>query len=85
MFFSYLRSYGVRLVISHNDIGKWAAHYICRKILQFHPKSDRPFVLGVPTGSTPLAMYKELVRLHERNVLSFNVKFITNFLSTKWR
>jgi len=31
----------------------------------------QPFVLGLPTGSTPLELYRELVRLHRAEGLSF--------------
>ncbi|WP_417616151.1 glucosamine-6-phosphate deaminase [Oceanisphaera sp.] len=49
----------------------WAAHYIADRIKAFAPTADRPFVLGLPTGSTPLATYQELIRLHQAGSLSF--------------
>ena len=33
---------------------KWAANYIARKINEH--KEDRPFVLGLPTGSSPIGV-----------------------------
>ena len=57
----------------------WAAHYIARKIKEKAAVTDAPFVLGLPTGSTPLATYAELVRMVRdgeisfRNVVSFNM------------
>lgn len=49
----------------------WAAHYIADRINAFAPTARRPFVLGLPTGSTPLATYHELIRLHQAGTLSF--------------
>lgn len=58
---------------------EWAANHIVWKIQQFKPTVDRPFVLGLPTGSTPLGVYKELIRLNKagkvsfKNVVTFNM------------
>lgn len=58
---------------------RWAAHYVARKILAFGPTSDKPFVLGLPTGSSPIGMYNELAELNKqgkvsfRNVVTFNM------------
>ena len=32
---------------------------------------QKPFVLGLPTGSSPLGMYKALIDLHKKGVVSF--------------
>ena len=48
---------------------KWAADYIAAKI-RAH-KEDRPFVLGLPTGSSPIGVYKELARQNQAGELSF--------------
>ena len=32
---------------------------------------DRPFVLGLPTGSSPTAVYQRLVEMHKRGEVSF--------------
>ena len=50
------------------DVAKWAAAYI---VEQIKAKGDKPFVLGLPTGSTPLETYKELIRLHKAGEVSF--------------
>jgi hypothetical protein len=48
--------------------------YIAKRINSFHPKPNRPyFVLGLPTGSSPLPVYKRLVELHQKGALSFKV------------
>ncbi|MDR0296369.1 MAG: glucosamine-6-phosphate deaminase [Prevotellaceae bacterium] len=71
----------MRLIIQENyeQISKWAAAYIVRKINNFKPTADKPFVLGLPTGSSPLGTYHELIRLHKdgqisfKNVVTFNM------------
>ena len=61
----------MRVVIQDNyeKMCKWAADYIASKI-RAH-KEDRPFVLGLPTGSSPIGVYKELVRMNQAGELSF--------------
>ncbi|MCY4472166.1 MAG: glucosamine-6-phosphate deaminase [Kistimonas sp.] len=49
----------------------WVAHYIAGRIQRFQPTKDRPFVLGLPTGGTPVPVYAELVRLYREGKLSF--------------
>jgi glucosamine-6-phosphate deaminase len=41
-------------------VSKWAANHVARRIREFGPRESKPFVLGLPTGSSPLGMYKEL-------------------------
>lgn len=54
------------------SIGKWVAAYVAKKVREFVPTEEKPyFVLGLPTGSSPLAMYEELVKLHKDGVVSF--------------
>ena len=48
---------------------KWAADYIAARI-KTH-REDRPFVLGLPTGSSPIGVYQELVRQNRAGELSF--------------
>ena len=61
------------------EVAQWAAAYIVTEIKAKASKSDAPFVLGLPTGSTPLETYKELIRLHKagevsfKNVVTFNM------------
>ncbi len=63
----------MRIIIQPNyeAMSAWAAAYVARRILKFAPTADRPFVLGLPTGSTPLGMYRELIRLNREGVISF--------------
>jgi glucosamine-6-phosphate deaminase len=53
------------------NVGKWVANYVAKRIAEFAPTEERPFVLGLPTGGTPLPTYAELVRLHKEGSLSF--------------
>ena len=46
---------------THLDVYKRQAHYVAAKIKAANPTPEKPFVLGCPTGSSPLGMYKELI------------------------
>ena len=61
----------MRVVIQDNyeKMCKWAADYIAARINSH--KADRPFVLGLPTGSSPIGVYRELVRKNQSGELSF--------------
>lgn len=61
----------MRLLVSKDNLGKWAAYYLYKKIQQFQPTADKPFLLGLPTGSTPSHMYHELIKLYQAHKLSF--------------
>ncbi len=69
----------MRVVIQDNyeKMCAWAANYIADKIKNH--KEDRPFVLGLPTGSSPLGVYAELIRKNKageisfKNVVTFNM------------
>lgn len=61
------------------QVALWVANYIANKINAFQPSAENPFVLGLPTGGTPLATYRELIKLYQagkvsfRNVVTFNM------------
>ena len=63
----------MRLIIEPNyqQISAWAATYVAKKINEFQPTAEKPFVLGLPTGSTPLGTYKELINLYNQGIVSF--------------
>lgn len=71
----------MRLIIcpSPEEVGKWAARRIVDAINAKSRVTDRPFILGLPTGSTPLPTYRELIRLYKsgevsfKNVVTFNM------------
>lgn len=76
----------MRLIIQkdYDAMSKWAAHYIVKRILDFKPTESKPFVLGLPTGSSPIGTYKEMVKLHKagkisfKNVITFNMDEYVN-------
>lgn len=53
------------------EVGNFAAHYVAKKISTFNPTAVRPFVLGLPTGSSPLIMYQQLIKLYQAGKISF--------------
>jgi glucosamine-6-phosphate deaminase len=63
----------MRVIIEPNYelVSKWAANHVAKRINEFGPIETRPFVLGLPTGSSPLGMYKELIKLHQAGTVSF--------------
>jgi glucosamine-6-phosphate deaminase len=63
----------MRVIIEPNyeKVSQWAANYVARKIRDFGPVLDRPFVLGLPTGSSPIGMYRELTAMNKAGKLSF--------------
>lgn len=71
----------MRLIIQPNydSLSQWAANYVVARINAAAPTADNPFVLGLPTGSSPLGMYKGLIKHYQekrvsfRNVVTFNM------------
>lgn len=63
----------MRIVIHDNyeALSQWAARYIAKRIIDFAPTADNPFVLGLPTGSSPIGTYRSLVELHQAGKVSF--------------
>lgn len=63
----------MRLIIEpdYNEVSRWAAHYVAHRILEAQPTAEKPFVLGLPTGSSPLGMYRELINLNKQGIISF--------------
>ena len=61
----------MRVVIqeSYEKMSLWAARYIAAKI-NAQP-ADKPFILGLPTGSSPIGVYRELVRMNKAGEVSF--------------
>jgi len=63
----------MRLVIrkDYDQVSEWAARLVESRIRSFSPTPERRFTLGLPTGSSPIGMYSELVRKHRTEGLSF--------------
>jgi len=71
----------MRLIIEkdYEQLAEWAAEYVIKKINDFKPTLQKKFVLGLPTGSSPVIMYKKLIeaynqkRVSFKNVVTFNM------------
>lgn len=63
----------MRLIIKqdYQSISQWAADYVVARINAAKPTAERPFVLGLPTGSSPLGMYKALIEANKTGKVSF--------------
>lgn len=69
----------MKVIIQQNydKMCEWAANHIISAINNH--KGDKPFVLGLPTGSSPLGVYKRLVAANKagkvtfKNVVTFNM------------
>lgn len=63
----------MRVIIEPNyeTLSKWAAYYIAAQINKTKPTAKKPFILGLPTGSSPLGTYNELIKLYKKGTVSF--------------
>ena len=63
----------MRVIIEPNyeKLSQWAANYVAAKINASKPTAEKPFVLGCPTGSSPLGMYKALIEMNKAGKVSF--------------
>ena len=70
----------MRLIIQpdYQSVSQWAAHYVAAKIKAANPTPEKPFVLGCPTGSSPLGMYKALIDLNKKGIVSFQNNFFSH-------
>lgn len=76
----------MRVIIEPNyeKLSLWAANYVINKINAAKPTAEKPFVLGLPTGSSPIGMYQELAkackegRVSFKHVLTFNMDEYVN-------
>ena len=76
----------MRLVIKENYdlLCEYVANYVIDRINKFNPTQEKPFVLGLPTGSSPIGVYKRLVeaykqgRISFKNVVTFNMDEYVN-------
>ena len=64
----------MRLIIEpdYQQVSEWAAQYVAARINAANPTEQRPFVLGCPTGSSPLGMYRRLIELNKEGKVSFH-------------
>jgi len=63
----------MRIIIQKNfeELSEWAANYIARSIQLANPSEKKPFVMGLPTGSSPLGVYQKLIALNKAKKVSF--------------
>ena len=64
----------MRLLIhkDYENACRWTADFITKKINAFAPSQGKPFVLGLPTGSSPLGIYRELIAANRKGKVSFS-------------
>jgi glucosamine-6-phosphate deaminase len=64
----------MRLIIREdtNTATEYVAEYVIGRINSFAPTADAPFVLGLPTGSSPIPVYSALVAAHQMGRISFH-------------
>ena len=71
----------MRLIIEkdYEQLADWAAEHVIKRINDFNPTPQKKFVLGLPTGSSPIGMYKKLIQAYNekrvsfKNVVTFNM------------
>jgi glucosamine-6-phosphate deaminase len=56
---------------TYNEISNSTAEYIAKRINDFKPTREKPFVLGLPTGSSPIGTYRKLIELNKSGAVSF--------------
>lgn len=74
----------MRLIIRDDSVAasSYVANYIIQRIKHFNPTPTHPFVLGLPTGSSPLGVYKILVQKYKAGEVSFprNMSCVTRLI-----
>ena len=71
----------MRVIIQpdYQNMSEWAANYVVAKINSAKPTAENPFILGLPTGSSPLSVYRNLIEIYKngkvsfKNVITFNM------------
>lgn len=70
----------MRVIIQNNyeDLCNWAASYIAKRINEYQATPSHQFVLGLPTGESPLGVYRvynniyqRLIELYKQGSVSF--------------
>jgi len=76
----------MRILMHDNylQLSKWTAYYIAKRINEYKPTPEKPFVIGLPTGTSPVGTYTELIELVKegkvsfQNVVTFNMDEYVN-------
>jgi glucosamine-6-phosphate deaminase len=63
----------MRIIVhdSYEALSKWTAYYIAKEISKFQPTAEKPFVLGLPAGQSPIGTYQQLISLNQEGSVSF--------------
>ncbi len=63
----------MRLVIKPDEISSaaYAAAYMKRRIVEFEPTPEKPFVIGLSAGYSVIETYERLVELHKSGEVNF--------------
>lgn len=63
----------MRLIIkdTYNEVAEWAASHLVKRVKEFSPTRENPYVLGLPTGGTIVPVYKKIVEMHKKGDISF--------------
>ena len=73
----------MRVIIQddYQNTADWVAYYIMRRIRHFNPTQDRPFILGLPTGSSPIGIYQKLIEYYKSHLkyMSVSCSFCPHF------
>lgn len=69
---SYTSVFKMRFIIRDDaeQASVYVANYVVDRIKHFNPTPSHPFVLGLPTGSSPLGVYKVLVEKYKAGEVS---------------
>ena len=74
----------MRVIIEkdYEKLSKWAADHVVETINRFQPTAQRPFVLGLPTGSSLGAKISSKAMLTFTSALGLLLVFLAIFSST---
>ncbi|HUG92722.1 MAG TPA: glucosamine-6-phosphate deaminase, partial [Planctomycetaceae bacterium] len=64
------------------DVARYVA-VIVESLVQSNNAAGMKTVLGLPTGSTPMGVYRELIRMHQEDGLDFS-RVVTFNLDEYW-
>ncbi len=56
---------------SVDDVAEWTSNYVKQRINKYGSSNFDPFVLGLPTGSTPIPVYQRLIEFYKNKEMSF--------------
>ncbi|PRP78573.1 glucosamine-6-phosphate deaminase [Planoprotostelium fungivorum] len=71
----------MKLIIQETptEVADYVAKYVIDKINAAKPTAEKPYILGLPTGSSPVQVYQRLIEHHKagtvsfKNVITFNM------------